>query len=443
MTVTHTPADRHRVTLTFLDPDLEERYTGELAPGIYRQIRTGSYQSAFLWALGGFLYTRFSNVNHMIIIGIVGAMLVAIVAALLLMRRFHEYRHLQFSVLGFTSMAMVGALALATVSDRFIEYGALATMLVAVFSFVVLQLRFILTTVSAGFALILFCSFSLALDNPVPVTIVQTFLVAAALIPASLGVRNLEEASRDRFVQRLEISTLRDELERLLRTYLSPRVAEVVMTDPTTTDLGGRVEEVTVLFADLQGFTPMSHLMEPDQVAEVLNHYFEVVVPTVLDEGGSVLSFGGDAVVAVFNAPARCDDHPLRAARTAMKIQDAITRLRQTEGFEEAPEFRIGVNTGRVLVGNVGTDELRQFTVIGDAVNLAARLQNHAWPGAVVLGPATYDAISDLVETIPLNPVTMKGLPEPIRSYRLLGLKNGGQQGAEAASAQEQFGSVL
>lgn len=437
MSPTPSRTDRHRVTLSFLDPDLEERYTSELAPGIYKQIRVGSYQSAVLWVLGGYLYNRFSDARVSTILAIVSTMVVAIALALILMRRFHEYRHLQLSVLWFTSFAMVGALALASVSDRFIEYGALALMLIAVFSSVVLQLRFILTMVSVIFALILLAAFSITIGNPAPVTIVQNFLVAAALIPAALGVRNLEQASRDRFVHQIEIAALRDQVEGLFRKYLSPDVAEAVLSDPAETQLGGSVEEVTVLFADLQGFTPMSHIMTPDQVADVLNRYFGVVVPTVLDEGGSVLSFGGDAVVAVFNAPNPCDDHPLRAAQAALRIQDAIASLRRQPGFEDAPEFRIGVNTGRVLVGNVGTDELRQFTVIGDAVNLAARLQNHAWPGAVVLGPATYEAISEVVEALPLNPVTLKGLPDPIRSYRLLGLRLTGTPRPETTHTAE------
>ncbi|HEX9761483.1 MAG TPA: adenylate/guanylate cyclase domain-containing protein, partial [Acidimicrobiia bacterium] len=243
-----------------------------------------------------------------------------------------------------------------------------------------------------------------------------------ALFPAAFGVRALEISNRNGFHQRLQISSLANQLERLLRRYLSPGVAEVVLADPRVSELGGRVEEVSVLFADLQGFTPMAHRLRPEQVAVLLNRYFEVVVPTVVEEGGSVLSFGGDAVVAVFNAPNSCPDHPFRARRAALRIQAAISRLRSEEGLEEAPPFRIGVNTGEVLVGNVGSAEMRTYTVIGDAVNLAARLQTHAKPGTVLIGPATFEMVEPWAEVRAIESVVLKGITEPIQPYELIAL---------------------
>jgi class 3 adenylate cyclase len=244
-------------------------------------------------------------------------------------------------------------------------------------------------------------------------------LVLAALATGVQGVRALEMSARDRFLQRDQISDLRLQVEGLLRTYLSPSVAELMLSDPTVSDLGGRVAEVSVLFADLEGFTPMSRTMRPDEVARLLNRYFEVVVPTVIDEGGSVLSFGGDAILAVFNAPTTHADHALRAVRASLRIQEAIALLRTEPGLEHAPSFRIGVNTGEALVGNIGSDETRTFTVIGEVVNLASRLQTHADPGAVVIGPATYEAVRDLVSASRLDPVVLKGMTEPVQPYRL------------------------
>jgi adenylate cyclase len=232
-------------------------------------------------------------------------------------------------------------------------------------------------------------------------------------------VRVLESASRDAYLQRIQISSLRDQVEHLLRRYLSPGVAEVVLADPATSELGGRLAEVSVLFADLEGFTSLAEKTDPESVGAMLNRYFEVVVPTVLEEGGSVMSFGGDAVMAVFNAPNECPDHPTRAARAALRIQEAISKLRSEHGSEDAPPFRIGVNTGQVLVGNVGSAELRTFTVIGDAVNIAARLQTQAQPGRVLVGPATFELLDAGIVARPVAAVQLKGISHPVQPYEL------------------------
>ncbi len=412
-------AERHPITLSFLDVGLERSYTGEIGPGHLKQIRSATIQSAFLWGLGGLIYARFSNVSAGIAFGITGAMVGANIFALYLIRRFQSYGQLQVIVLIFTSIAVFASLRLAAAAEWFLEYGALSVMLIAVFAFVILQLRFVMAAAGALIYLALFIGFSGVFGGGVAVTVVQTFLVASAILPAALGVRVLESTSRDGFLQRIQISSLRDQVESLLRTYLSPGVAEVVLADPATSNLGGRLAEVSVLFADLEGFTSMAERMNPEGVGALLNRYFEVVVPTVLDEGGSVMSFGGDAVMAVFNAPNACSDHATRAARASLRIQEAISRLRSEPGFEAAPPFRIGVNTGQVLVGNVGSAELRTFTVIGDAVNVAARLQTFAQPGRVLAGPTTFALLTDGIKGRAIAPVLLKGISHPVQAYEL------------------------
>ncbi|MEX0863472.1 MAG: adenylate/guanylate cyclase domain-containing protein [Acidimicrobiia bacterium] len=410
----------HAVTLSFLDPDQERLYTEELAPRALAQLQIATFASAVIWMIGGLVYAQVASPAFAFAIS--GSMVAANLLALALMRRFNRYNQLQVIVVAFTSSATVAALLLSIGGDRFVAYAAPSVMLIAVFAFLIIQLRFVFAAVAAVIYLALFVGFSIGSGSTETVTLVQTFLVASALFPSAFGVRALELANRNGFHQRLQISSLADQVERLLRSYLSPGVAEVVLADPNVSELGGRVEEVSVLFADLQGFTPMSQRMPPEQVAELLNRYFEVVVPTVLEEGGSVLSFDGDAVVAVFNAPNSCPDHPFKACRAALRIQSAISRLRSEEGLEEAPPFRIGVNTGDVLVGNVGSAEMRTFTVIGDAVNLASRLQTHAEPGSVLIGPATYERVETAVDARITDPVLLKGMSEPIRPYELLAL---------------------
>ena len=178
-----------------------------------------------------------------------------------------------------------------------------------------------------------------------------------------------------------------------------------------------------MLFADLRGFTPYSERTAPDQVVGMLNQYFGRAVPLLLANGGTVVQFVGDAVMALFNAPARQPDHALRAARAALGMQAAIEAV--AEHQPDWPRFRVGVNTGPALIGNIGSDEFRNFTAIGDTVNLAARLeQDVAEEGQVVLGPATHEAVKHLAIARPLDPIEVKGKRDPIACFVLEGLKN-------------------
>ena len=221
----------------------------------------------------------------------------------------------------------------------------------------------------------------------------------------------------------LENARLYHQLEGLFRTYMSPDVATALLADPNQAGLGGSVQDVSVLMADLRGFTPFSERARPDQVVDMLNTYFGAVVPLILDEGGTVVQFVGDAVMAAFNAPSRQPDHALRAARAALRLQQAAERL--AAGRTDWPRFRVGVNTGPALVGNVGSAEFRNFTCIGDTTNLASRLEQLAEPGQVVIGPATRQLLKHLALVRSMGPVTVKGKREPVEAFVLHGLRAG------------------
>jgi class 3 adenylate cyclase len=248
-----------------------------------------------------------------------------------------------------------------------------------------------------------------------------------------LDVRRTEGAfaDRDRWLLRalasqlsigLENARLYRQLDGLFRQYMSPDVATALLADPTQAALGGEVAEVTVLFADLRGFTPFSERTSPDRVVAMLNQYFGRAVPVLLANGGTVVQFVGDAVMALFNAPARQPDHALRAARAALGMQAAIEAVAERE--PDWPRFRVGVNTGPALIGNIGSDEFRNFTAIGDTVNLAARLEEAAEAGQVVLGPTTQAEIKHLAIARPLDPIEVKGKRDPIACWVLEGLKD-------------------
>jgi class 3 adenylate cyclase len=237
-------------------------------------------------------------------------------------------------------------------------------------------------------------------------------------------------AERDRWLLRslasqlsiaLENVRLYRQIEALFRQYMAPSVATALLANPSQAALGGAITEVTVLFADLRGFTAFSERSSPEQVVALLNRYFGIATPIVLAEGGTVDKFVGDAMMALFNAPVRQADHALRAVRAALAMQAAIEQIAaDNAGW---PRFRIGINSGPALVGNIGSAELRNFTAIGDTVNLASRLETSAESGQIVIGAATYAHIRDIAAVRRLGGITVKGKAAPVEAFVLLGLR--------------------
>ncbi|MDF5754443.1 adenylate/guanylate cyclase domain-containing protein [Spongiactinospora sp. TRM90649] len=229
----------------------------------------------------------------------------------------------------------------------------------------------------------------------------------------------------------LENARLYAELSTLFRQYMSPDVAAALLADPGQAALGGSLVELTSLFADLKGFTTFSERVTPGEIVEMLNRYHTAAVPCVLDNGGTIVQFVGDALLALFNAPARQSDHALAAARAGLAMQRAAERVAAEVAGEQAagrmngvewPKFRVGVNTGPALVGNIGSPELRGFNAMGDCVNVAARLQALAEPGTVVIGSTTRDLLGRAAAVTPLGPLTLKGKEEPVSAFVLNGL---------------------
>jgi class 3 adenylate cyclase len=218
------------------------------------------------------------------------------------------------------------------------------------------------------------------------------------------------------------------QLDELFRSYLSPDVATTLLTDPSQAELGGAMVEVTALMADLVGFTTFTERSTPAQVMEMLNAYYGRIVPCILGNGGTVLQFVGDAVVALFNSPVRQSDHAARAARAALDLHRSVAQV----GRDGWPPFRVGINTGPAVVGNIGSHSMRHFTAIGDTINLAARLESIAPPGAVVIGPGTRAAIGRSATVASLGSVTVKGRSAPVEAFRLLTLDGRPQPAAVA-----------
>jgi len=183
---------------------------------------------------------------------------------------------------------------------------------------------------------------------------------------------------------------------------------------------------VTVLFADLEGFTTFSEGRPAGEVIEMVNAYWEAAVPIVVEqEGGLIERFAGDAIMAVFNALDDQPDHPFRAARAGISMRDLTERI--AEEHPTWPRFRIGVNTGLVVIGNVGAADQRSFAAIGDTTNVAARIQSSARAGQVLASSSTVGRLGAEVDIRSAGVRSLKGKGEDVEVFELVGL--GGSTG--------------
>ena len=207
-------------------------------------------------------------------------------------------------------------------------------------------------------------------------------------------------------------------VDELFRPYVGPRLADRLLEEPSMAELGGREAEVSVLFADLAGFTTFSDDRPPIEVVEMLNTYWADAVPTVTErEGGLIERFAGDAILVVFNALDDQPDHAVHAVRAAVEMQESAEETaRDHAGW---PRFRIGVNTGPAALAIVGGGQQRSFTAIGDTTNVAARLQAAARPGSVLIGKATYELVRGEISAQPHGELELKGKAAPVPVYEV------------------------
>lgn len=211
-----------------------------------------------------------------------------------------------------------------------------------------------------------------------------------------------------------------DELRRLdtlFRPYLPSNLATRLRQEPDAARLGGAERDVSVLFADLAGFTTFSETRSPSEVITMLNAYWAVVVPAIERGGGVVEHFAGDGVLVSFNTGDDQPDHAIRASATALAIIEAGRPV--AASHPDWPIFRAGVNTGPAIVGNVGAEDRRSFTVIGDTTNLAARLLGLGEPGQVVVAQATWEQLGPNRDGTALGPSHVKGKREPVMAWVL------------------------
>ncbi len=211
-------------------------------------------------------------------------------------------------------------------------------------------------------------------------------------------------------------------LRRSFEAYFPPSVVQRIMANPDLITAAGQKKELTILFSDIKSFTTYSSTLSPDEIQKLLNEYFGAMVDIVFKYEGTVDKFIGDGLMVFFGDPEPQPDHAVRCVKAAIEMQKKCRELKiKWEAAGHFPiKIRVGINTGPVVVGNMGSARRLSYTVLGSAVNLAQRLEANAPVEGIMISQRTYELINGQVPTRPLEPVIVKGLDEPIQVYEVL-----------------------
>ena len=231
-------------------------------------------------------------------------------------------------------------------------------------------------------------------------------------------LRAKHETDRLRNAQR----TIRETFER----YVPAHVVGRLLADPTRVSLGGTQQMVTILFADLRGYTALAETLSPGHLVDVLNGHLNVAAQAILAHDGIISQYAGDLVMAIFNAPLPQEDHALRAAQAALRLRQGMADYHAGLPPELRMDYGVGIASGEAVVGNIGAKELLHYTAIGDTVNLAQRLEEIAEGGEVLLTEHTRLLLEDTeIRVKPKGLTQVRGRSRQVAIYTLLGLAEG------------------
>lgn len=222
----------------------------------------------------------------------------------------------------------------------------------------------------------------------------------------------------------LDDMTERKKLEaqhKLLERMVSPVVLDQV--DLNSFQIGGKKVDITILFADIRGFTAYSEKHTPEELVTVLNRYLAAAADAVLSQEGTVDKFLGDAVMGWYNAPLPQPDHTLRAVKTAIWIRQAVKKLHKELPKEAHLNFGVGIHYGEAVLGWIGTEKRLEYTALGDSVNTTKRIQENAAKDQILLTREAYERVKKQVDAKPFAPLTVKGKTRPLDVYEVMGLK--------------------
>jgi adenylate cyclase len=222
----------------------------------------------------------------------------------------------------------------------------------------------------------------------------------------------------------LDDLTERKKLEaqrRLFERMVAPAVIEQL--DPNSLQLGGKRVDITVLFADIRGFTTYSEKLQPEKLVSILNRYLAAMAEAVLEHGGTIDKFMGDSIMAWFNAPVPQADHTLRAVKTALAIRTSVEGLYKELPADSHLAFGVGIHYGDAVLGLIGTEKRLEYTAISDSVNTAKRIQENSAKNQILISKDAYERVKKQVQAKPHAEIVVKGKAQPLEVFEVEGLK--------------------
>ena len=372
---------RDPLTLRFRDPQLEREFQAEMAATNGPQARVGAAVAIGLWLLAALIIPAVIEVDSgvvvVICVGMAAVNLVGVIASRWA-TTLDRQQIIGFALNGLAGLAVLALIAVSGTTDR---YAAPALLLIAIFAFVVIRLRFVFALVAAGTYLVGY--FVVVAAGPTGGTALDVFLVSAAILAGLAATYLLERGARDVFAQRRLIEQQAAELaeahatsERLLLNVLPGSVAERLKAGETT--IADAYDDATVLFADLVGFTPLAASLSPAETVGLLDRLFSAFDRLAERHGLEKIKTIGDAYMVVGGVPEVCTDHPARVVAMGLDMLEAVASLARE--MDRPLDLRIGVHTGPVVAGVIGTTKFI-YDLWGDTVNVASRLESHGHGG--------------------------------------------------------------
>jgi adenylate cyclase len=278
-------------------------------------------------------------------------------------------------------------------------------------------------------------------------------VVLRARMKAGLAKKRLHDleaehlAELSRLNRRLE-ARIEEQVAELVRTgelkrFLPQEVAESVLRGDLEPDEAFVRRKITVLVADMVGFTDLSDSLEPEELAHVVNEYLREMTALTVSHGGTLIDFAGDGVLAIYGAPNASDEQvqAVQAIRTAVSMRARVRELAAALRRRAIPadlQIRVGMNTGHCTLGVFGSDVMRAYKAVGFPVNIAARLQTAADPGSILCGFRTYALVEDVVDAARREPLSVKGASRPVEAWEILELRDAPAESADAVEAAAQ-----
>jgi adenylate cyclase len=253
-----------------------------------------------------------------------------------------------------------------------------------------------------------------------------TKAIAAGSFDVTLPVSSRDEIGdlTESFNEMAKSLREKEKIKRAFSSYVAHQVVDEILKHPDQITFSGERRDVTVIFCDMRGFTTLTERLPPEEVVAALNDFYSLMIDLTIKNNGTINKFLGDAVMAIFGAPTVYADHCLRAVKTALAMQAGVAELsakRIAEG--KVPiTIGIGISAGEAVAGTVGTEDQMEYTVIGDKVNLAARLESNAKPGQILLSESTYRQVADQVNGRCLGTIYVKGKEEAVVVFEIFGL---------------------